>query len=169
MRTRGWVAFVSLCVIWGTSWIAAGTVAGHIPPFYAAGARSLLCVIVLVPVILLHGIRVAPRPCAPCHPYSFGHDDRAPGCIAGVGGAASFGSNLRDPFCSHAIVNRRVDAWIRRPAGATAGNGGHAFWNGWNCGRDKRGAFRRADGRRRGCLSGRHEHRCLCHLCQTGA
>ena len=55
MRTRGWVAFVALCVIWGTSWIAAGTVAGHIPPFYAAGARSLLCVIVLVPVILFTG------------------------------------------------------------------------------------------------------------------
>jgi drug/metabolite transporter (DMT)-like permease len=56
MRTRGWVAFVSLSVIWGTSWIAAGAVAGHIPPFYAAGARSLLCVILLVPVILLRGI-----------------------------------------------------------------------------------------------------------------
>ncbi len=60
MRARCWVAFVSLCVIWGTSWIAAGTIAGQIPPFYAAGARSLLCVIFLVPVILFKRIE---RPC----------------------------------------------------------------------------------------------------------
>jgi drug/metabolite transporter (DMT)-like permease len=53
MRARGWIAFGSLCVIWGTSWIAAGTIAGQMPPFFAAGARSLLCVIFLVPVILL--------------------------------------------------------------------------------------------------------------------
>jgi drug/metabolite transporter (DMT)-like permease len=52
MKTRGWLAFVSVCAIWGTSWIATGTIAGHIPPFYASAARSLLSVILLVPVIL---------------------------------------------------------------------------------------------------------------------
>jgi drug/metabolite transporter (DMT)-like permease len=51
-KVRGWIAFAALCIIWGTSWLAAGTLAGQIPPFYAAGARSLLCVLLLLPVIL---------------------------------------------------------------------------------------------------------------------
>jgi drug/metabolite transporter (DMT)-like permease len=42
-----------LCVVWGTSWIAGSTIAGQIPPFYAAAARSLLGVIFLIPVILV--------------------------------------------------------------------------------------------------------------------
>jgi drug/metabolite transporter (DMT)-like permease len=50
--TKQWLAFAALGVVWGTTWVAAGTLAEYVPPLHAAAARFLLAALFLVPVIL---------------------------------------------------------------------------------------------------------------------
>jgi drug/metabolite transporter (DMT)-like permease len=52
-RMRIWLAFVALCVIWGSTWLATDSLTNLIPPLFAAAARFLLSSLILVPVILV--------------------------------------------------------------------------------------------------------------------
>jgi drug/metabolite transporter (DMT)-like permease len=51
-RTKNAVAFAALGIVWGTTWIAADTLAGYVPPLRGAAARFLLAALVCIPVIL---------------------------------------------------------------------------------------------------------------------
>jgi drug/metabolite transporter (DMT)-like permease len=47
-----WWGFAALAIVWGTTWVAAGRLAGYVPPLRAAAARYLLAAILCLPVIL---------------------------------------------------------------------------------------------------------------------
>jgi drug/metabolite transporter (DMT)-like permease len=49
---KQWLAFAALGIIWGTTWIAADTLAESVPPLYGAAARFLLAALVCIPVVL---------------------------------------------------------------------------------------------------------------------
>jgi drug/metabolite transporter (DMT)-like permease len=51
-RTKNAVAFAALGIVWGTTWVAADTLAGYVPPLRGAAARFLLAALVCIPVIL---------------------------------------------------------------------------------------------------------------------
>jgi drug/metabolite transporter (DMT)-like permease len=52
VEPKHWVAFAVLGVIWGTTWVAADSLAEQIPPLLGAAARFLLSAVLLIPVIL---------------------------------------------------------------------------------------------------------------------
>jgi drug/metabolite transporter (DMT)-like permease len=52
VEPKHWVAFAALGVIWGTTWVAADSLAEQIPPLLGAAARFLLSAVLLIPVIL---------------------------------------------------------------------------------------------------------------------
>ena len=55
-----WVALAVLGVVWGTTWVAADSLAEQIPPLLGAAARVLLSALLLLPVILWKRLK-APR------------------------------------------------------------------------------------------------------------
>jgi drug/metabolite transporter (DMT)-like permease len=50
---KRWLGFAALGLIWGSTWVAADTLAEQIPPLLASAVRFLLAAAVLVPLILL--------------------------------------------------------------------------------------------------------------------
>jgi drug/metabolite transporter (DMT)-like permease len=53
-----WLAFAALGIVWGTTWVAADTLAEYVPPLRAAAARFLLAALVWIPVILLKRLKL---------------------------------------------------------------------------------------------------------------
>jgi drug/metabolite transporter (DMT)-like permease len=49
---KHWLAFVALGIVWGTTWVAADTLAEYVPPLRGAAARFLLAALLSIPVIL---------------------------------------------------------------------------------------------------------------------
>jgi drug/metabolite transporter (DMT)-like permease len=49
---KHWVAFAALGIVWGTTWVAADTLAEYVPPLRGAAARFLLAALLSIPVIL---------------------------------------------------------------------------------------------------------------------
>jgi drug/metabolite transporter (DMT)-like permease len=49
---KHWLAFAALGIVWGTTWVAADTLAEYVPPLRGAAARFLLAALVWIPVIL---------------------------------------------------------------------------------------------------------------------
>jgi drug/metabolite transporter (DMT)-like permease len=52
VRRKHWLAFASLGVIWGTTWVASGALAESVPPLRGAAVRFLLAALLFIPVIL---------------------------------------------------------------------------------------------------------------------
>lgn len=50
--SRQWLAFAALGIVWGSTWIAADSVAESVSPLHAAAARFLLAVLLCLPVIV---------------------------------------------------------------------------------------------------------------------
>jgi drug/metabolite transporter (DMT)-like permease len=48
---KHWLAFAALGVVWGTTWVAADTLAESVPPLRGAAARFLLAALLWIPVI----------------------------------------------------------------------------------------------------------------------
>ncbi len=55
---KHWLAFAALGVVWGTSWIAAETLAEYVSPLRGAAARFLLAAVLCIPVILWKRVRL---------------------------------------------------------------------------------------------------------------
>src|SRR5580698_3751848 len=51
-RPKHWWAFAALAVVWGTTWVAADSLAEYVPPLRGAAARFLLAALLCFPVIL---------------------------------------------------------------------------------------------------------------------
>ena len=51
-RSKNAVAFAALAIVWGTTWVAADTLAEWVPPLHGAAARFLLAALLWIPVIL---------------------------------------------------------------------------------------------------------------------
>jgi drug/metabolite transporter (DMT)-like permease len=49
---RHWLAFSALGIVWGTTWVAADTLAEYVPPLRGAATRFLLAALLCMPVIL---------------------------------------------------------------------------------------------------------------------
>jgi drug/metabolite transporter (DMT)-like permease len=49
---KHWLAFAALGIVWGTTWIAADTLAESIPPLHIAAIRFLLAALLCFPVVL---------------------------------------------------------------------------------------------------------------------
>jgi len=49
---RHWLAFSALGIVWGTTWVAADTLAEYVPPLRGAAIRFLLAALLCMPVIL---------------------------------------------------------------------------------------------------------------------
>ena len=56
--SKRWLAFAALGVVWGTSWIAAETLAEYVSPLRGAAARFLLAAVLCIPVILWKRVRL---------------------------------------------------------------------------------------------------------------
>jgi putative membrane protein PagO len=52
VRRKHWLAFVSLGVVWGTTWVASGALAESVPPLRGAAVRFLLAALFLIPLIV---------------------------------------------------------------------------------------------------------------------
>ena len=52
VRRKHWLAFVSLGIIWGTTWVASGALAESVPPLRGAAVRFLLAALILIPLIV---------------------------------------------------------------------------------------------------------------------
>jgi drug/metabolite transporter (DMT)-like permease len=52
VRRKHWLAFVSLGVVWGTTWVASGALAEAVPPLRGAAVRFLLAALFLIPLIV---------------------------------------------------------------------------------------------------------------------
>ncbi len=55
---KRWLAFAALGVVWGTSWIAAETLAEYVSPLRGAAARFLLAALVCIPAVLWKRVRL---------------------------------------------------------------------------------------------------------------
>jgi drug/metabolite transporter (DMT)-like permease len=55
---KHWIAFAALGVVWGTTWVAADTLAEQVPPLRGAAVRFLLAALLLLPVILLKRLKL---------------------------------------------------------------------------------------------------------------
>ena len=53
--TSAWVAWVAICVIWGTTFLAIKVALETIPPFLISGFRYLIAGAVLTPLLLAGG------------------------------------------------------------------------------------------------------------------
>src|SRR5450755_3714748 len=49
---KQWLAFATLGIVWGSTWIAADTLAESVSPLHAAATRFLLAALVCIPVIV---------------------------------------------------------------------------------------------------------------------
>ena len=52
VRHAPWLAFAALSVVWGTTWIASGTLTEYVPPLRGSAARFLLAAILCLPIIV---------------------------------------------------------------------------------------------------------------------
>ncbi len=50
--SKQWLAFIALGIIWGSTWIAADTLAESVPPLHGAATRFLLTAVLCVPVVV---------------------------------------------------------------------------------------------------------------------
>jgi drug/metabolite transporter (DMT)-like permease len=50
--SKQWLAFAALGIVWGSTWIAADTLAESVSPLHAAATRFLLAALVCIPVIV---------------------------------------------------------------------------------------------------------------------
>jgi len=57
-RVRIWAAFVIVCTVWGSTWMAIKIGLETIPPFFAAGVRFVIAAVLLLLVIRVRGIAV---------------------------------------------------------------------------------------------------------------
>jgi drug/metabolite transporter (DMT)-like permease len=55
---KHWVAFAALGIVWGTTWVAADTMAEQVPPLRGAAARFMLAALLLIPVIVLKRLKL---------------------------------------------------------------------------------------------------------------
>ncbi len=108
---KHWVAFVALGVVWGTTWVAADTLAEQVPPLLGAAARFLLAALLCRPGDSVKRLKL-PR-------------GRALGVVlilsvtmivlpvgaALVGAATPPISNRGGVICGHAAVGSAADAW----------------------------------------------------------
>jgi drug/metabolite transporter (DMT)-like permease len=51
-RFKHWLALASLGIVWGTTWVAADSLAEYVPPLRGAATRFLLAALLWIPVIL---------------------------------------------------------------------------------------------------------------------
>jgi drug/metabolite transporter (DMT)-like permease len=51
VRLKLWAAFAALCIVWGSTWIAAHTLAETVPPLRGAVARFALAAFLCIPII----------------------------------------------------------------------------------------------------------------------
>jgi putative membrane protein PagO len=52
VRLKLWAAFAALCIVWGTTWVPARTLAETVPPLRGTVARFALAGLVCIPIIL---------------------------------------------------------------------------------------------------------------------
>ncbi len=55
---KNWVAFAALGIVWGTTWVAADTLAEYVPPLRGAATRFLLAALLWIPVLLWKRLRL---------------------------------------------------------------------------------------------------------------
>jgi len=60
-NARAWIAWVLVCVIWGTTYLAIKVALGTIPPFLMGGIRYLLAGVLLGAILLVGGRRLPAR------------------------------------------------------------------------------------------------------------
>ena len=60
VRAKLWLALASLGFVWGTTWVASGSLTDQVPPLLAAAVRFLLAALLLLPAILLKRLK-SPR------------------------------------------------------------------------------------------------------------
>lgn len=58
---RAWIAWLAICVIWGTTYLAIKVALGTIPPLLTGGLRYLAAATIMITVIKLQGRRLPPR------------------------------------------------------------------------------------------------------------
>jgi drug/metabolite transporter (DMT)-like permease len=58
LRTKHWLAFVALGLIWGSTWVATDTLAEQVPPLFGAAVRFLLAALLLISVVLFKRLRL---------------------------------------------------------------------------------------------------------------
>jgi drug/metabolite transporter (DMT)-like permease len=58
MTRKALLAYIALCLIWGSTWMAIHIVVSHVPPFYAAAVRFAVAVAILVPVLISRRARL---------------------------------------------------------------------------------------------------------------
>jgi drug/metabolite transporter (DMT)-like permease len=49
---KQWLAFAALGIVWGTTWIAADTLAESVPPLHGAATRFLLAALLCIPLVV---------------------------------------------------------------------------------------------------------------------
>ncbi|MGB2959499.1 MAG: EamA family transporter [Bacteroidota bacterium] len=57
-KVRIWAAFVIVCIVWGSTWMAIKIGLETIPPFFAAGVRFVIAAVLLFLIIRVRGIAV---------------------------------------------------------------------------------------------------------------
>jgi probable blue pigment (indigoidine) exporter len=57
-RSKNAVAFAALGIIWGTTWVAADTLAEYVPPLRGAAERFLLAALLWIPVVVWKRLRL---------------------------------------------------------------------------------------------------------------
>lgn len=50
--SKPWLAFAALGIVWGSTWIAADTLAESVPPLYGAATRFLLAALLCIPLVV---------------------------------------------------------------------------------------------------------------------
>jgi drug/metabolite transporter (DMT)-like permease len=58
IRFKLWFAFAALGLVWGTTWVASDNLAQQVPALLAAAVRFLLAALLLLPPILLKGLKL---------------------------------------------------------------------------------------------------------------
>ncbi len=60
-RRRAWIAWIAICVIWGTTYLAIKVALDTIPPLLMGGLRYLIAGAIMIALIKLQGRRLPPR------------------------------------------------------------------------------------------------------------
>jgi drug/metabolite transporter (DMT)-like permease len=58
VRFKLWLAFATLGLVWGTTWVASDSLAEQVPPLLGAAVRFLLAALLLLPPILLQRLKL---------------------------------------------------------------------------------------------------------------
>ncbi|MBM2845978.1 MAG: Multidrug transporter permease [Bacteroidetes bacterium] len=61
-RTRIWIGFVIISLVWGSTWLAIKIGLASVPPFFAAGIRFLIASAVLYVILRLRGLSIILTP-----------------------------------------------------------------------------------------------------------